>query len=128
MSSTVETNFVQLLVLRQVIENKGVYMSGATGTALIKVMLDFLPSTYTVDTIQHANPWIASVGDAGREFTFFELATALIAEIERSMEQLAMIYKNVDYKIMIDGSVYYYLDTNGVSLRDFSIVNGAHRV
>ena len=125
MSSTVETNFVQMLVLRQVIENKGVYMSSRTGTALIEIMLDFLPSTYTVNIIKQANPWIDSLVD---EFTFFELATALIAEIERSMKQLATIYKNVDYKIMIDGSVYYYIDTNGVSLRDFSIVNGAHRV
>lgn len=121
---SIETNFVQLLVLRQVIENKALYMSSARGKDLLAAMLDFLPSTYTVDTILDANRWIAALGD----FTFFVFATALNAEIERVMEQLAFTYKTVDYKVLIDGSVYYYLDTNGVSLRDCSIVNGAHRV
>ena len=121
---SLETNFVQMLVLRQVIENKALYMSSATGKDLLGAMLDFLPVTYTFDTILDANQWIAALGD----FTFFVFATALNAEIERVMEQLAFTYKTVDYKVLIDGSVYYYLDTNGVSLRDCSIVNGAHRV
>jgi hypothetical protein len=124
MSATIESNFVQMLVLRQVIENKGVYMSSAEGKDLLAVMLKFLGDEYTVDTIVHSNPWISTLG----EFTFFVFATALIAEIERVMKQLEAFYKTVDYKIMIDGSVYYYLDTNGVSLRDFSIVNGPQRV
>lgn len=121
---SIESNFAQLLVLRQVIENEGLYMSSVTGKDLITAMLDFLPGTYTIDAIMHANQWITALGD----FTFFVFATALIAEIDRVMEQLAFTYKNVDYKVLIDGSVYYYLDTNGVSLRDCSIVNRARRV
>jgi hypothetical protein len=124
MSATIESNFVQMLVLRQVIENKGVYMASADGKDLVAVMLNFLGDKYTVDTIVHANPWISTLGN----FTFLEFATALIDEIDRVAEQLKAFYKTVDYKIMIDGSVYYYLDTNGVSLRDFSIVNGPQRV
>ena len=125
MSGTVETNFVQLLVLRQVIENKEVYMSRAEGTELLKVMLKFLGDKYTVDSIIHANAWILTLGE---DFKFHLFALELVSEIERVMDTLKKIYKTVDYKIMIDGSVYYYLDTNGISLRDCSVINGAQRV
>lgn len=118
-------NFVQLLVLRQIVENKQVYMSKAEGRELLALIASLHTGDYTVDDLLYANPWISALKDFKFNFSFF--FAALTTEIEAEVEILEKTYNIVDYKVMIDGSVFYYLDTTGVSLRECSAVNGPQR-
>jgi len=119
-------NFVQLLVLRQIVENKQVYMSKAEGGDLLALIASLRTGDYTVDDLLHANPWISTLKDF--KFNFFFFFAALTTEIEAEVKTLEKTYKVVDYQVLIDGSVFYYLDTAGVSLRECSTINGPQRV